>query len=101
MFEEAGRRRRQGWEGPGRIGERVQPVRHAESSSSMSTQQSDDDIQQEALKAAAVLSDQEMLKRARAAHNREDFDSCRLVRRRTDPGSVWKESTASSSSGDQ
>ncbi|KAE8909936.1 hypothetical protein PF005_g27721 [Phytophthora fragariae] len=73
MFEEAGRRRRQGWGGS--WGASDNASNQSSPTPSMSTQQSDDDIQQEALKAAAGLSDQELLDRARAAHNREDFAS--------------------------
>ncbi|KAE8970974.1 hypothetical protein PR003_g27871 [Phytophthora rubi] len=73
MFEEAGCRRRQGWGGS--WGASDNASNQSSPTPSMSTQQSDDDIQQEALKAAAGLSDQELLDRARAAHNREDFAS--------------------------
>ncbi|KAG6608969.1 uncharacterized protein IUM83_12893 [Phytophthora cinnamomi] len=77
MFEEAGRRRRQGWGGSWGGSDNASNLSRLGSSPtpSISTQQSDDDIQQEALRAAAGLSDQAMLDRARAAHNREDFAS--------------------------
>ncbi|KAG6608868.1 uncharacterized protein IUM83_12891 [Phytophthora cinnamomi] len=69
MFEEAGRRRRQGWGGSGSSDDA------SSWTPSLSTQQSDEDAQPESKLTPVTLSDEEMLERARAAHNREDFTS--------------------------
>ncbi|KAE9316731.1 hypothetical protein PR003_g18648 [Phytophthora rubi] len=70
MFEEGRRRQRQrqGWGGSGSSST-------PDSTPSLATQQSDEDSQSEEKLTPVTLSDAQMLDRARAAHNREDFAS--------------------------
>ncbi|GMF19948.1 unnamed protein product [Phytophthora fragariaefolia] len=67
VFGETGHRRWQGWGGSNSLDSA------SSSTPSISTQHSDDETQQELNLTPMTLSDQEMLERARATHNREDF----------------------------
>ncbi|EEY63236.1 uncharacterized protein PITG_15469 [Phytophthora infestans T30-4] len=72
MFEEAGRRTRTSGREESMA---LESSNSLSSIPSVSTMQSDDDLQQETMRTSVKLSDEEMLERARAAHLSEDFAS--------------------------
>lgn len=90
MLAEAGRRRRQGWRDSNSSDDDESSDRPSPTPT-ISTQTSDDDIQQDATRITTTLSDREMLERARAAHCNEDFASLAAGPEANGP---WKRVTA-------